>query len=306
MFDVILTAVSRAWFARAGTSEDQLMKSTLITVSLLMLGWSSQVQAQEPSGHLDLDMLAGFLRSELAIGRIVFFATDETCPQQLGTLRVGADGSMADLQALFGGSAKQYREGHTGVQDDHTYRHHVATETCQVDIDIREQVRRDGVWTSLLVPRSIRPSLSPEERSEAERESQDRPSRIPSEQFGRFVNARDLARRSEGTLRQGGVSMINLGINFEGERRCFEAVGDYLIDQRGVAFQFVTYLPGDMNRFLLDRVDVDKDHSRIYLTDGDCRIELTVGASILWHGQWVARSVAPYFPPKITIKPGGG
>jgi len=260
--------------------------------------------AQESSGRIDLDLLSGGPRSQLVVVRIEFAGTGNSCPQQFGALRAYRDGSMAELQALFSGSPNRYSEARTAALDDETYRHHVGAEACRVDMDIREQVRHDGIWTSLLLPRTLRPSLSPEERSEALRELYDRPSRIPPEQFGRYVDARD-ARRSMGSLLQGGVITLSGGLDFEGVRSCFDVVGDYLIDQRGVAFQFVTNLSTDMNRFVMERIDVDDDHSRLYLTRGDCRIELTVGASILLQGQWVTRSIAPFHPPVITIKRGG-
>jgi hypothetical protein len=243
--------------------------------------------AQEASGRLDLDVLSRNLRSQMVVGRVVFAATENTCPQQFGTLRVYPDGSMAELQALFAGSPNQYREAHTVALDDHIYRHHVATEFCRVDIDIREQVRDDGVWTSLLAPRTVT-----------------WPSRIPPEEFGRYVDAQN-ARRSMGSLRQGGVTTLGGNLVFEGIHSCFDAVGDYLIDQHGVALQFVTNLPGDVNRFVMERVDVDDDHSRLYLSHEDCRIEITIGSSVLSQGQWVARSIAPFIEPHLSIHRGG-
>jgi hypothetical protein len=84
-------------------------------------------------------------------------------------------------------------------------------------------------------------------------------------------------------------------------KECFEALGDYLIDQQGVTFMFLTDLPGEMNRFLLERVDIDDRHSQLRLTRGDCRFELTVGASVLRSDQWRARTVAPFRPIQLEI-----
>jgi hypothetical protein len=267
---------------------------TVLSFSFLVtFAWASA--AQEPSGHIDLDVLAG---DQLVVGRVVFSGAGDTCPQQFGALRLHSDGSITELQALFANSLKRYTEARTAPLDDETHRHQVATETCRVDIDIREQVRGAGVWTSLLLPRSIRPSLSPEERSEAKRARDDRSTRNPPERSRRPTDGR----RSEGSLRQGGVVNISGGLSFDGVRTCFEAVGEYFIDSRGVALQFVTSLPGELNRFMMERIDVDDDHSRLYLARGDCRIELTIGASILSQGNWVARSIAPFLPPTITVR----
>jgi hypothetical protein len=80
-----------------------------------------------------------------------------------------------------------------------------------------------------------------------------------------------------------------------------EALGDYLIDQQGVTFTFVTNLPGGLNRFVVERVDMDEEHSQLRLTRGDCRFELTVGALVLQSDQWVARTVAPFEPVHVEI-----
>jgi hypothetical protein len=173
--------------------------------------------------------------------------------------------------------------------DDETYRHRIATDTCRVDLDIGEQVRRDHVWTSLQLPRMRRPSLSSEERSEAESQYRDsHPDPVPLAQFGRYKDAGN-ARKIMGS----GMGSLHEAIRFDGAPTCFDAVGDYLIDQRGMAFQFVTNLPGELNRFVLERVDIDDEHSRLYLTQGDCRFVLTIGSSVMIQDQWMPRSIAP-------------
>jgi hypothetical protein len=174
-------------------------------------------------------------------------------------------------------------------------------DTCRVDIDIAEQVRPNDVWMSVLLPRTRRPSLSAEERSEAERQYRDsyRDS-VPLAEWGRYVDARN-ARTTMGTLRQGIFAEISEGLPFDGAQPCFDAIGDYLIDQRGVEFHFVTSLPGDLNRFVMERVDIDDDHSRLNLTHGDCRLELTISSSILAKNEWVPRSIAPFITPKLTV-----
>ena len=42
-----------------------------------------------------------------------------------------------------------------------------------MNIAVRQQVRRDGSWTSLLVPRAQRPSVTLEERRDIERQTID-------------------------------------------------------------------------------------------------------------------------------------
>jgi hypothetical protein len=280
---------------------------TILFCSFLC-GVATASSAQEPSGRVDLDLMASIPGSQLVVGRVAFTETAAACPHEFGTLRFRSDGGIAHLMAFGFLLTADGRWGTTEL-DDETYRHRVATDTCRVDVDIGEQVRRDNVWTSVLLPRMRRPSLSAEERSEAERHYRDslldRPDPIPLTEFGRYVDARN-ARGTVGSLRQGVGGTIREGLGFDGAQPCFDAVGDYLIDQRGVAFQFVTNLPGELNRFLMERVDIDDGHSRIYLTRGDCRFELTISAAVLSGDQWVPRSIAPFIPVKshLTIQRG--
>jgi hypothetical protein len=255
--------------------------------------------AQEPSGRIDLDLMAADPVSHLVAGRVEFSTTEAVCPHGFGTLRFRADGAIFNLAALdFPPNATGGVAG-TAALDDQTYRHRIAANACRVDIDIAEQVRRNEVWTSVLLPRTRRPSLSAEERSEAERQYAD--SHRDSVPLAHAGNASSAM----GTLRQGIFATIREGLGFDGAQPCFDAVGDYLIDQRGLAFRFVTSLPGDLNRFVMERVDIDDDHSRLYLTHSDCRFELTISASILAQNEWVPRSIAPFIKPNLTIHIGG-
>jgi hypothetical protein len=74
---------------------------------------------------------------------------------------------------------------------------------------------------------------------------------------------------------------------------CFEAVGDYRIERTGVTFSFMTDLPGDLNRFTIERSDPDLNGGRIFFTRGDCRFELTIGQSVLQNDEWLAVPLAP-------------
>jgi hypothetical protein len=105
--------------------------------------------------------------------------------------------------------------------------------------------------------------------------------------------AADKALRSGGSLPfLGGVAIFSLGFD-DRPQACFEALGDYRIEQSGVMFSFVAGLPGDLNRFTIERSDPDPNHGRIFFTRGDCRFELTINQSILQDGGWLAVPLAP-------------
>lgn len=104
------------------------------------------------------------------------------------------------------------------------------------------------------------------------------------------------------SLGQGVPLTMNVPLRFEGApAACVNAFGDYLIDQDGITFLFVTRLPGGLNLFKMERVDSADDYARLYLTRGDCRYEITIAASVLHNGQWIARSIAPYVPSRPGI-----
>jgi hypothetical protein len=104
------------------------------------------------------------------------------------------------------------------------------------------------------------------------------------------------------SLGQGVPFTMNVPVQFEGApAACVEALGDYLVDPDGITFLFVTRLPGGINRFQMERVDSSDDQTRLYLTRGDCRYEITIAASVLHDGQWIARAIAPYVPSNTRI-----
>jgi hypothetical protein len=90
-----------------------------------------------------------------------------------------------------------------------------------------------------------------------------------------------------------------MGFPFDDKpQTCFEAAGDYQIERTGIIFSFLTGLPGDLNRFVIERTDLDANRSRLYFMRGDCRFELTVSQSVLRDGQWLDLPLAPAASPK--------
>ena len=73
---------------------------------------------------------------------------------------------------------------------------------------------------------------------------------------------------------------------------------DSHVEPSGIRFSFMTGLPGDLNRFVIERVDLDASRGRLYFTRGDCRFELTVTQSVLRNGDWVSVPLAQVPTPK--------
>jgi hypothetical protein len=282
------------------------LRVSIAIAALIALAHSAS--AQEVSGRIDLDLLAALPQSSLVAARIVFTETDVVCPADHGVLQI-SDGVLRHHKAVILGNRDAAGfSGMTPVNDE-TFQFAITAKNCRVEIGVRQQVRRnDDAWTSLLVRKRLRPSLSPEERRKAEEQFRnDRPNPVRPENLDRLLDARN-ARRGVGSLAHN-VGSLSSGFGFEDTpRECFEALGNYSVDQQGVTFSFVTNLPGRLNRFLLERVDVDEEHSRLLLTRGDCRFEFTVGASVLRDDQWRVRPIAPFRPVQIQIirKPADG
>lgn len=158
-------------------------------------------------------------------------------------------------------------------------------ESCRIDVDISEQQRRNSEWVPLLSdqrPEAIADRLS---------RKADPPVWSPAqlEAYERDKNARAHI----GNLRQGLTETVRSGVEFEGAKDCFDAVAIYRIDQLGVTLLFPAGLNGELNRFFIERVDSDADHSTLYLSRGSCRVGFTISASVLRNGVWSPLPIAP-------------
>jgi hypothetical protein len=261
------------------------MKSALIVVGLLVLGWSGQAQSQEPSGRIDLDVVSGSPQPKIVVIRVGFVENDRDCPAVLHQqLRIG-NATLTRLDVQMPGDRRPVgwqETGHPG--DDETQLYQVATPTCRTEIAVRQQVRRDGSWVSLLVPKSMRPGVSFEERQALVRQFLEGMHALAQTPEGVELAHRSIA--ADKALRSGGsltfVPFGSFAFPFEDKpEACFEAIGHYRIERTGVTFSFVTGLPGDLNRFTIERADPDPNHGRLFFTRGDCRFELTISQSIL-------------------------
>jgi len=266
-----------------------MLRAPHILAALLMIVLSPAALAQKSSGHMDLEDVSGVGGPRLAIARVTISKTDAVCPQQTGTIRIDAHGGVKDVVvvlALPGGRGWTIES--TADADDFSFRRRVATDSCRIDIDVGEQQKRNGEWVPLSKHSPEQPNAIPDDRAH---KIDDRPA-VPSAESA--IDRYNRARASAGSLRQGVLGILRNGL-WHGELQdCFEAVGTYLIDQSGVTLLFPTDLGGELNRFFIERVDVDADHSTLYLSRGSCRVALTISASISREGAWVPLPIAPF------------
>jgi hypothetical protein len=126
----------------------------------------AQESAQQPSGRIDLDAVSEGQFPYFVAATIPFVDTDSQCPERRETLRF-SEGILRLLDflpagvAVFGPSGEKiFGRGpanaarHSGPSwqetskpgDDHTWRLDMVAPNCRMDIDIRQQVRRENGW----------------------------------------------------------------------------------------------------------------------------------------------------------------
>jgi len=273
-------------------------------VTGLVLAWTSAVLAQQSGGRIDLDRFAEVLTSLVSV-RTTFEESTAVCPEERTLLTISRGSLAQPRHSPAQQVPTRWRAEHKAI-DDETYRHQYGTNECRFDLLVRMQVLRDdGAWAPLLVPRLSRPGLSAAERKNALDESmaggrQSSESLSPEEFREQQKERLDRFREQQMTgWSMGRISTFSMGFRFEGApSNCFRAVGQFDLSSKGLTLSFPTNLPGDLNRFVIERADVDPYHARLYLVRDDCRFELSISKSVLHGDQWAAVPLAAIPPPR--------
>jgi hypothetical protein len=262
------------------------MNYRAILLGLVLFVPATVSSAQEPSGRIDLDVLSRSPFPKVFVARIVFAGSQSGCPADHGYLWF-SKGILR--QTRIGPADPRLNSNEKAIIlpiDDETQQYRVESPSCRIDIAVRQQVHRDGVWTSLLVPEVQRSSAGLEARREGKPEEL---TPVEKERYEAVNQAEDAS----GSLRTS-VGVMSMSFSFDDNpQTCLEVAGDYEIGRAGIIFAFLTGLPGDLNRFVVERTDLDANRSRLSFTRGDCQFELTVSQSVLRHGHWVALPLAP-------------
>ena len=262
------------------------MRIPQVIAAFLIMALSPAALAQKSSGYMDLNEKSR-LGTQLVVFRVMFSGTEAICPRQTGIFRIASDGGVTDTMAILRGFSRDWRMDATAAPDDFTYRRRVALDSCRIDIDIGVQQQRNGEWMPLVYPfaRGVEAILESARKTDGSFPF----SPAQTESLNRDFEAGAHA----GNLGQGVIATFKNNLGFEGARDCFDAVATYLIDQSGVVLLFPVGLGGELNRFFAERVDIDADHSTLYLSRDSCRVGFTISASILQEGSWVPLPIAP-------------
>jgi hypothetical protein len=204
----------------------------------------------------------------------------------------------------------------TGVRsmpiDNGTYLRLIGTDECAIEFTIRVQANRDGQWTPLLVPQSMRPDLSEDERRElaeqrrelaeqlraAAERLRNRAGALSDEErqvWQAWLNGPGNLPRMLRLQQQTGAQSTFLEFE-EIPQTCVEAFGELSLNQRGISFSFPTHFPDDLDRFTVEHRRLDDFRAQLLLVGRNCRVEMTIGKAIRADGRWVSIQLDAIYP----------
>jgi hypothetical protein len=280
-----------------------MMSHRAILLSGFVIGMSfSAPAAQELNGRVNLNVVSDQGFPTFVTARASFAESDTQCAEDRGTLRISG-GTLALMWPTSTEPRRPASDWHATIQptDDETRQYRVGTSTCRVDIAVRQQVRHDESWEPLLVPRQQRPSLPLTERRELQNQFVEnlltpKDTTLASREW---LDRYSAATKEMRVWRDTASGAVRMAFVFEERlQTCFEAIGDFQIRGSGVQFSFLTGLPDDLNRFVIERTDLDANRRRLYFLRGNCRFELTISQSVLRDGEWTSVPLVPITSPK--------
>jgi hypothetical protein len=260
----------------------------------LLCAFATASAAEQPTPYIDLNAVAGRPATS-DVFAISFIDSPPVCPESHGALQISG-GSLWFIR-----SPTSRGDGTRTVSkpiDDGTYRILISTDYCLIDITLRTQVLRYGQWTPLLVPESMRPSMSAEKRTELMRPLLERLRELSKDGARSSAEAYDnwlqgpssLARVTRIQRQTGGVGSF---YQLDGmPANCINAIGGYWLDQKGLMFSFPTNLPDEYTRFAAQLYRSDDFRGQLVFRHDDCRVALTIAKAIHQSGTWLPIPIA--------------
>jgi hypothetical protein len=263
------------------------MDCRIIIAGGLLLALCGAASAQRANDRIDLDAIAtapriaGLPSVRPAAAHVAFAENEAACLERHGNLQIS--GGALRLHQLLIGKLPPPRS--IKPIDDEGYQYEIATKDCRIQLDVRLQLRRDRSWTSLSLPWASRPSIPLAERNAATRrlleQGRERAKSTPP------AGDRPPSQPPVKTVLGDELGQVSEAFFFEdAPKTCFEAVGTYALGRDGATFSFMAGLPGDINRFAIERADVDSYRGRLYFVREDCRYEITIRKWIWYHFDW--------------------
>jgi hypothetical protein len=83
---------------------------------------------------------------------------------------------------------------------------------------------------------------------------------------------------------------------------CVEAVGEFWLDQAGMAFSFPTEFLDDANRFSIEHRRFDDFRAELVLRGRGCRVEITIGKAIRARDGWLSIQLDSIYPLPLAAR----
>jgi hypothetical protein len=270
----------------------------LLVSFCLVWNLGGAASAQQSKNRIDLSDASPLLEGAPSLGavsRIAFRPTDAVCPEEHGTVEIRLGQmflSRIKSSTLPVNEPVRLSQNNKSL-DDETYQYEIGNEECRIVLLVRLQTRRDGVWQPASLPYLSRPSVSKEERLAFMRGMLD--FMKERRESGKSGAQPQPPQQPDGQM-LGDVSVVGEGFFFEGQSKaaladCFQAVGTYEVGQEGVFFMFPRGLPGNVNRFAIERNDINSYQGRLYFVQGGCRVQVTTSGSRKFNFEWAPLTI---------------
>jgi hypothetical protein len=204
--------------------------------------------------------------------------------------RVGSNNGARSSTIPGNGMGRRF---HAKALDDETYQYEIGNEECRLMLHVRLQTQREGKWQAELIPYLSRSSVSKEERSALMRKMLDagKERRESGKSEPRARPPQPPSVQMLGDVSGTGEAFFFEGLPEAALADCFQAVGSYELSQEGVFFTFLRALPGNVNRFAIERNDVNSYQGRFYFVHGGCRFQVTVSGLKKYNSEWVPLTI---------------
>jgi hypothetical protein len=266
-------------------------------LSLLVLSLGGIASAQQSKTRIDLSVTEATAipegsASPPAVVGIAFRPVEVRCPEEHGTIEIRSGQMYLDRNWAGSSTPPGNGPGHYNRPlDNETYQYEIGNEQCRLVLHVRLQKQRDTEWQPALLPYWSRPSTSNEERSVHAQEL-----RKSLEEPRERRKADPQSRPPPSPQMLGEVSGAGEAFFFETPSEatladCFHAVGSYEVGQEGAHFTFLRGLPGNLNRFIIERNDINSYQGRLFFVQDGCRIQLTFSGSWKYHAEWAPMTI---------------
>jgi hypothetical protein len=260
----------------------------LVGLSVCVAG--AALAQSSSKNRLDLGELRPFSESspsaysQLFVG---FRDVEVRCPEQHGVIEIKSgllSLHRAEQLQLRRYSLSELTGGGPRPLDDHQWQYQVGNAECSITLSVKLQLRSgSGEWVPAILPWLSRPGVSKDAKMAWMRDAMARA------RDGLRIKAPSASPDIARSFGNGGSTSVAFFFDeIAGDQpqpKCFHAIGTYDINPRGVIFAFLGG-PGDINRFVVERKEINRYATRLDFIGGECRLQVTIGGSTWYNFDW--------------------